>query len=247
MCVHHVIVINIIFIFCLSFVVMLPTLPSFNVYITKYLSTYSYTLSLSQEQLKSIQSGTLLYIELQMPTSIGINTTSPDGLLGITYVTPSSSSSTTLSPTTLSPTSFVTAIPPSTGSILEHRRLFYSFLSITVVLIIVIFILVLMIIFFAFRLWQQRKRASTTIENTEDLEASIKSQNVKNVIPMSMTQTNRNSYSSAADSIEYSSNGHLPIHLRLDTSSPVRYSSVSPPSCHTSHDKLIDGVQCSPV
>lgn len=241
MCVHHVIVINIIFIFCLSFIVMLPTLPSFNVYITKYLSTYSYTLSLSQEQLNSIQSGTLLYIELQMPTSIGINTTSPDGLLGITYVTPSSSSS-----TTLLPTSFITAIPPSTGSILEHSRLFYSFLSITVVLIIVIFILVLMIILFAFRLWQQRKRASTTIKNPEDLEASIKSQNVKNVIPISMTQTNRNSYSSAADSIEYS-NGHLPIHSRLDTSSPVRYSSVSPPSCHTSHDKLIDGVQCSPV
>lgn len=222
---------------------MLPTLPSFNVYITKYLSTYSYTLSLSQGQLSSIQSGTLLYIELQMPTSIGINTTSPDGLLGITYVTSSSLSSST----TLLPTSFITAIPPSTGSILENPELFYSFLSITVALIIVIFILVLMIIFFAFCLWQQRKRASTTIKNPEDLEASIKSQNVKNVIPMSMTQTNRNSYSSAADSIEYS-NGHVPIHSRLDTSSPVRYSSVSPPSCHTSHDKLIDGgVQCSPV
>ena len=217
---------------------MLPTLPSFNLYITKYLSTYSYTLSLSQE----LQPGTLLYIELQMPTSIGINTTSPDGLLGITYVTSSS-----LSSTTLSPTSFITAIPPSTGSILENSELFYSFLSITVALIIVIFILVLMIIFFAFRLWRQRKRASTTVKITEDLEASIKSQNVKNVVPMSMTQTNRNSYSSAADSIEYSSNGHLPIHSRLDTSSPVRYSSVSPPSCHTSHDKLIDGMQCSPV
>lgn len=217
---------------------MLPTLPSFNLYITKYLSTYSYTLSLSQE----LQPGTLLYIELQMPTSIGINTTSPDGLLSITYVTSSS-----LSSTTLSPTSFITAIPPSTGSILENPELFYSFLSITVALIIVIFILVLMIIFFAFRLWQQRKRASTTVKNPEDLEASIKSQNVKNVITISMTQTNRNSYSSAADSIEYS-NGHLPIHSRLDTSSPVRYSSVSPPSCHTSHDKLIDGgVQCSPV
>ena len=220
---------------------MLPTLPSFNVYITKYLSTYSYTLSLSQGQLSSIQSGTLLYIELQMPTSIGINTTSPDGLLGITYVTSSSLSSST---TLLSPTSFITAIPPSTGSILENPELFYLFLSITVALIIVIFILVLMIIFFAFRLWQQRKRASTTFKNTEDLEASIKSQNVTNVTPMPMTQMNRNFYSSAADSIEYS-NGHLPNHSRLDTSSPVRYSSVSPPSCHTSHDKLIDGGSAS--
>ena len=226
-------------IFINYFTESLPVLPPINVYITKYISTYTYSLRLSNPLLLD----SLLYIDLVTQSNISINTTSQYGPLLVTYLMPSTTylMPSTTSLTTPTPTStisttptLIVATPPLIDSLRQNPEVFFSFLSILAALLLIIITILVFLILISCRLYKQTKTASFMDKERKELEATITSDTVQGTTIQPMVPITRDSLiSTASDSI-------VPVHNTINTTeSPSRHS-VSPPTCHSSCDQLVD-------
>ncbi|XP_019851939.1 PREDICTED: uncharacterized protein LOC109581905 [Amphimedon queenslandica] len=203
-----------------------PVLPTINVYITKYVSTYTYSLRLSEPLLLD----SVLYIDLYTQSNISINTTSKYGPL---LIIPSDSSSATPTSTVQFPTTtFTVATPPLIESLKQNPEVFISFLSILAVLLLIIIIFLVLLVLISCRLYKQSKTVSFVTKERKELEATNTSATVQGSTMQPVVDINRESlYSTASDSI---------VHNTINTTdSPSRHS-VSPPACHSSCDKLVE-------
>ena len=210
-----------------------PVLPALNVFITKYISTYTFSLSLSEPLVLDW----VLYIDVYTQSNIGINTTRKNGPLLITYIMPSSTSSITPTSTVQFPSTTATltvATPPLIDSLRQNPEVFISFLSILAVLLLIIIVILVFLVLISCRLYKQSKTVSFVSKERKELEATITSATVQGSTIQPMVDINRESlYSTASDSI-------VPVHNTLNTTdSPSRHS-VSPPACHSSCDKLVE-------